>query len=271
MKISIITPNYNYSKYLTKLIESICEQDYEKWEHIIVDDGSTDNSVDIVNRFAQKEKRIKLIRQKNKGQSAALNHALEFVTGDLIGWINSDDWYCRGVFKTLVKEFENDGSLDIVYGNGYLYKVRTGEIILRKQLPFNYKLFAFTGFGKSIMSNTLIWKRDLLLATYNFDENMKYNMDGEYFARLCWRKKVKHINVPVAYFRWHEEAKTIKNRGDQRTESYFNELQIEMNVSLNNMNKSKIRNDKVIKYARLYYSFKRIFLRFLMGHYFMLP
>ena len=92
LKISIITPNYNYANYIGQTIESIISQDYPTIEYIIVDDGSTDNSARIIESFVEKfPNRIKLIRQTNKGQTAAINVGLRAATGDIIGWINSDD------------------------------------------------------------------------------------------------------------------------------------------------------------------------------------
>ena len=72
------------------------------------------------------------------------------------------------------------------HGNGVYFKVNENKYEIRKQLPFNYKLFAFTGFGNSIMSNTVFWKSKIMDETGFFDENLVYNMDGEFFARLFW-------------------------------------------------------------------------------------
>ena len=77
--LSIITPNYNYSSYLGSLIESILHQDYDNWEHIIIDDGSTDNSIEVINKYVEIDQRIRLYLQKNQGQTKAVNNALSRV------------------------------------------------------------------------------------------------------------------------------------------------------------------------------------------------
>jgi glycosyltransferase involved in cell wall biosynthesis len=268
LKISIITPNYNYSQYIPQLLNSIIQQEYQKWEHIIVDDGSTDNSVDVIKSYIQKDNRIKLIKQENKGQTPAINRALKDVTGEIVCWINSDDWFVNGIFKKAVSEFEKNKELDILYGDGIYFKVDENKFLLRRQLPFDYKLFTFIGFGLSVMSNTVFWKSNILKDTGTFNEEMVYNMDGEYFSRIFWNRKVKHIRNPVAYFRWHSEAKTIKNRGNNRTTLYNTELKKELETSLQNLNILYLLNTIKFKLLKRYYKIKRIILRFFHGHYF---
>ncbi len=100
LKISIVTPNYNYEKYIGSTIESVINQKYDNFEYIIVDDGSTDKSVDIINRYVAKyPDKIILIEQENSGQTNAINEALKNVTGDIICWINSDDKFLDNAFK----------------------------------------------------------------------------------------------------------------------------------------------------------------------------
>ncbi|RZK04138.1 MAG: glycosyltransferase, partial [Flavobacterium sp.] len=117
-KVSIVTPNYNYGHYISETIESILSQDYKNIEHIIVDDGSTDNSVEIVRSYVAKfPHRIKLIVQENKGQSAALNVGFKMAEGQIVGWLNSDDSFCTGAIKQIVEAFEKNPEMDMVFGD----------------------------------------------------------------------------------------------------------------------------------------------------------
>jgi len=118
------------------------------------------------------------------------------------------------------------------------------------------------------MSNTVFWKKKICEETGLFDETLNYNMDGEFFARLFWNRKIKYINFPIAYFRWHDEAKTIKNRGDFRTQKYFKELATEFNYSINKIESVKNKKIKYPDLIRKIYKGKRILLRFFYGHYF---
>ncbi len=111
MKISIITPNYNYEKYIAKTIESVVTQSFNNIEHIIVDDGSTDNSVSIIKEYQKLYPEIiKLIQQENRGQTSALNVCLKNVTGDIIGWLNSDDLYCKNTFQIIINNFNQNSA-----------------------------------------------------------------------------------------------------------------------------------------------------------------
>ena len=100
--ITIVTPNYNYAGYIEETIVSVVTQDYDRVEHVIVDDGSTDNSVELIRGCAARyPEKIRLITQANAGQTAAVNRALQAARGDIIGWLNSDDTYCPGVFNAV--------------------------------------------------------------------------------------------------------------------------------------------------------------------------
>ena len=90
--ISIITPVYNVEQYLRQCIESIIMQDFQDWELILVDDGSTDKSGVICDEYALKEERIRVLHKENSGQADSRNVALQLAKADLIGFVDSDDW-----------------------------------------------------------------------------------------------------------------------------------------------------------------------------------
>lgn len=201
MKISIVTPNYNYAEYIGQTIESVVTQDYGNIEHIIVDDGSTDNSVAIIKEYQQRYPwKIKLIQQENRGQTPAINLALINATGDIIGWLNSDDTYLQGTLKEVVKIFNKENT-DIVFGDSNVIDV-VGKFIYRlRHLKFSYFESVFVGFNNTLTSNTVFWKRELLNQVGLMKDSLKCNMDGEYFSRLTYRKKVVYLRKPLANFR----------------------------------------------------------------------
>ena len=107
-KISIIIPVYNVEKYLSRCLESVINQSYKNIEIIIVNDGSTDNSFDICNKYKKKDKRVILIDQNNQGLSGARNTGLKHATGEYICFIDSDDYvekdYVEYLYKLIVKD-----------------------------------------------------------------------------------------------------------------------------------------------------------------------
>ena len=268
MKISIITANYNYSIYLNQLFDSIINQDYENWEHIIVDDGSTDISVKIINDYVQSDLRIKLIKQNNQGQTKALNNALRNITGDIICWINSDDWFFPGAFSKIVNKFQENPNADIVYGDAIVYYENSSLVKKRKQLFFDFDLFLYNGFSNCLFSNSAFWKKKKQDEVGLLNDKYKYNMDGEFFPRLFLNSGIKKINYPIAYFRAHDKSKTIQNIGKKMSDEYINEI----NVALISSLRLKGLNDDIhsinFKTKKLYFKIIRIFLRFIYGHYF---
>lgn len=100
-KVSIIMPVYNVEKYLKKCLNSLINQTLDDIEIICVNDGSTDNSDKILQEFAQKDSRIKILTQSNKGQSVARNLAIENANGEYLGFVDSDDWVDLDYFEKL--------------------------------------------------------------------------------------------------------------------------------------------------------------------------
>ena len=102
-KISVIVPVYNVEKYLKECLESIINQTFKDIEIICINDGSTDNSLDILNQYAEKDNRIKVITQSNQGLSAARNTGIKYANGEYISFIDSDDYIDTSLYETLVK------------------------------------------------------------------------------------------------------------------------------------------------------------------------
>jgi glycosyltransferase involved in cell wall biosynthesis len=268
--LSIITPNYNYSKYIGFLIESIIRQDYENLEYIIVDDGSTDNSVEIIEKYVDRYPRIiKLIKQSNKGQTIAINNALKAVTGDVIGWINSDDLYAPNVFNKIVSFFNTDNSIDALFGNIEIINENGVTIKINKYLPFDYSSGVFNGFGKIISSNAIFWRTRLTDETGLMKENFIYAMDSEYWSRLLYNRNVKHINFVFSKFRWHDLAKTVVRRN--KKSNAFEKSRAEDNFVFVNSYKNLLISRLIpVKFSipfKLFYKLKRYFLRLIYGHY----
>ena len=112
-EISIIVPVYNVEKYLKRCIDSILNQSFTNFELILVDDGSTDNSGKIIDEYAIKDERIKVIHKENGGQGSARNRGLDIAKGNYIGFVDSDDWIHKDMYKCMY-QIINEDSTDIV-------------------------------------------------------------------------------------------------------------------------------------------------------------
>lgn len=116
IKISIIIPIYNMQNYLKKCIESLLKQTLKEFEVICIDDGSTDNSLEIINSYIAKDKRIKLISQQNQGQGVARNNGIDIAQGEYLVFLDPDDWLNEYALEKIYKKFE-DTSCQIVQFN----------------------------------------------------------------------------------------------------------------------------------------------------------
>lgn len=129
-KISIIIPVYNTEKYLKKCLDTLRNQTYFNLEFICVNDGSTDNSCDILNEYANLDSRFRVLTQENKGQSAARNLGIEQATGDYLSFIDSDDWVYLTLYQTFVDMIENsEQEIDIWMFNIAAYVQGENDII----------------------------------------------------------------------------------------------------------------------------------------------
>src|SRR5947208_5614134 len=113
--VSIVTPSYNQVAFVEDTIRSVLEQDYEPIEYVVVDDGSTDGSVEIVRRY--EDRLTAAIAQENAGQVAALNRGFARTSGEYMGYLNSDDTLLPGAISRLAAELESDPNLLLVYGD----------------------------------------------------------------------------------------------------------------------------------------------------------
>lgn len=127
---SVIIPVYNAQQHIKRCMESIIDQSYTDLEIILINDGSTDNSGEICDDYAQKDKRVKVIHKENGGVSSARNAGLEIATGDYISFIDPDDWIDRNMYETLFSHI-SDANIDVLRFNAY----RKDEII--NELPFD--------------------------------------------------------------------------------------------------------------------------------------
>lgn len=126
-KISVVVPVYNAAKYLPCCLKSLLLQTYGNIEIIAIDDCSTDNSLSILEEFANKDKRIKIIKQThNQGQAVARNVGLKNVSGEYVSFIDSDDWISLCLYEKFVKDIQNTPQdIDIYYFNGFLFYEKT--------------------------------------------------------------------------------------------------------------------------------------------------
>lgn len=202
MKISIITPSYNQGKYIEEAIRSIMDQGHPDFEHIIIDGGSKDETIDVLKKFPH----LKWVSEKDEGQSDAINKGFRMAKGDIIGWLNSDDAYTPGTFARVLKEFENK-EIDALYSNVIFTEADGTE---RKKMKVHKPVKWLSLFHCFIPSTTFFFRRSILDAGINIDKKMHITMDKDFFANIFYSGyKMKHIKAYFARFRWHDSNKSL--------------------------------------------------------------
>lgn len=204
MKISIIIPVYNASKYLRQCIYSILSQSFNDFELILVNDGSIDNSLSICNQFAEKDNRIKVISGPNGGVSMARNKGLALATGEWITFSDADDYFLEDALQTLYDRAMQTGS-DLVLANAM--KLDNEKLCLlhkfsNEVLPnviCSIKHFALWGY---LFKGEIIRKNDM-----KFVEGLAYSEDRIFIyqiARYC--RTIAYCNTPVYVYRINDTS-----------------------------------------------------------------
>jgi glycosyltransferase involved in cell wall biosynthesis len=209
-KISIVTPSYNQCAFFDDALLSVKRQNYPALEHIVMDGGSTDGSVELLQRYSCQPdwEHLHWVSEPDKGQSNALNKGFRIATGDIIGWLNSDDRYCPECFRAVVEEFEKNPDIDILYGD-YTWIDEGGRVVrVRREIEFS--LFILSYHRVLYVPTTSTFFRRRVFDEGNFiDERYNYAMDYEYFLRLAHKGyRFKHVSGLLADFRWHSNSKT---------------------------------------------------------------
>lgn len=159
IRISVIIPVYNVENFLQECIDSILNQNYTNLEVILINDGSTDNSGTICNKYAKKDNRVKVFHQENQGVAAARNLGLKYAIGDYINFIDSDDWINQGMYLDIVNSIqESKDIIDIVY-MPYPYDKKNINNIIYNKLEIRSELLPqFIGTRKiSIAKMACVW------------------------------------------------------------------------------------------------------------------
>tara|TARA_B100000315_G_C14425753_1_gene517746 strand:- start:32 stop:853 length:822 start_codon:yes stop_codon:yes gene_type:complete len=208
-KISIVTPSFNQGQYLEETIQSVLTQSYSNLEYIIIDGGSTDNSVEIIKKYEQYI--TYWISEPDNGQSHAINKGFAKATGEIIAWINSDDIYFPGTFKKVNEIFNDNPEIDVLYSNGVWINAKGNIILCRKNLPFHYNSW-FYGMADPFQPE-VFYRYKVLNKVGYVDESFKMMMDREWWIRMenkgC---KFKYIDDEFAAIRKYSDTKTSQLR-----------------------------------------------------------
>jgi glycosyltransferase involved in cell wall biosynthesis len=204
-RITVVTPSFNQGKFLEETIQSVLNQNYPNLEYFIVDGGSTDNSVDIIKKYA--EKLDWWVSEPDTGQSNALNKGLLRATGEILNWINSDDLFFPDALTNIAKSFITHPEADIFVGD-HAWISSAGKIIKYSGPPCRYAI-SINGFIIPIGQQSTFFSKRMFESIGGWvREDLHAIMDADLYYRLFKAgAKLVRVKALVGAIRNHPEAK----------------------------------------------------------------
>ena len=203
-RITIVTPSFNQAGFLERTIRSVLSQDYPNLEYIIVDGGSTDGSVEIIRRYA--DRLTWWCSEPDKGQTNAINKGLRRATGEWVAWQNSDDIYYPGAIHDLARMIRRYPKAGLIIGDIMLVDENDRPLRDVRYVKPTYK--ALLAEGMVLTNQAAFWRRDLHEDIGLLREDLNYSFDYEWFLRLTQKSDAEHCNRIWGALRLHDETKT---------------------------------------------------------------
>jgi len=200
-KVSIITPSFNQGSYIERTIQSVRTQNYPYVEHLVIDGGSTDNTVEIL----QQHPHVIWVSEKDRGQADAMNKGLVKSMGDIVGWINSDDFYEENIFASVVESFQDPETMWVIGNLTYLFD-RTGEMV-RDKSP-HVTLDRLVRNPDIVRQLPTFFRKAFLERAGGWNSEYFMTMDFDLWVRLAKLSPPKMVDRNFAYFRIHAHQKT---------------------------------------------------------------
>lgn len=210
--VTVVTPSFNQGQFLEETIKSVLNQDYPNIEYIIIDGGSTDDSLEIIKKYSNKL--AYWVSEKDSGQSDAINKGWNLAHGKYITWINSDDVLAFGVIQNFVNYLETYSSVQVVFGDLEIIDSNSKCILYKKAKKPDWKR-DLPRLKDPVNQPGFLMRQNLLNIVGWLNPDLYFCMDFEYFIRVAISfnsNVIIYIPLLAAYFRRHEGSKSNKSQ-----------------------------------------------------------
>ena len=204
LKLTIITPSFNQGRFLEETILSVLKQGHQPLEYILIDGGSTDDSVSIIRRY--EDRLAYWVSEKDRGQVHAINKGLERATGDIIAFINSDDVYLPGAFNAVMTHFTDNPESKWVCGDTIMFGEGHDTKMIHAVVPRSAAHCLSWAYRAPQPGH--FWRTEIIRS--GFQERWSYDFDHDMYVRLLLEGyKCDYLPLPMAAYRLHEVSKTV--------------------------------------------------------------
>lgn len=211
--VTVVTPSYNQGRFIRETVESVLSQDYPRVEYLVIDGGSTDETLAILRDY---ESRLVWVSEADRGQSSAINKGWRRGRGEIVAWLNSDDTYLPGAISTAVSYLSQHPEVGALYGEGYRID-EEGRVLDRcPTLPFSIESLKETCF---ICQPTAFLRRRVVEEVGYLDESLHFSIDYDLWIRLARVTRFACVPAYLAAARVHRETKTLARRQDACAEA----------------------------------------------------
>lgn len=202
--ISIVTPTLNAARFIGECIASVQAQAYPSLEHLVVDGGSTDGTLEIVRR----QPHVRLLERPGLNQSQAINVGFELATGCILAWLNADDRYAPGALDVVGHAFAAEPELDVLYGDCQVVDLHDRPVW--RERPGAYDFERLLRRGNYLAQPAVFLRKRVLDQVGYLDETLEFGMDYDLWLRLR-TVRTRYVPKMLAEYRWHRASKTASH------------------------------------------------------------
>jgi glycosyltransferase involved in cell wall biosynthesis len=207
-KISVVTPSFDQGQYIEATIRSVLEQGYPNLEYIIVDGGSTDGTVEIIEKYS--EHLAYWVSEPDEGQTDALIKGFDRASGDILCWLCSDDLFEPGTLREVAEVFVRHPDWQVVYGDSLWIDASGRTIRPKKEIGFNRFIWMYD--HNYLPQPSTFWRRGIYEKVGGLDARMKLAMDADLWIRFAELTTPRHVRRVWSRMRYYPEQKNVRLR-----------------------------------------------------------